>query len=94
MEYIQHNPQTADGADAFIQATNAFIAEFPELSVEIKRVIAEADLVVTHDLIKTAPGDRGLAGIDIFRLENGKIVEHWDARQPVPEVTANAHTMF
>jgi len=50
-EYIQHNPQTADGADAFIQATNALIAEFPELSVEIKRVIAEADLVVTHDLI-------------------------------------------
>jgi len=48
---IQHNPQTADGADAFIQATNALIAEFPELSVEIKRVIAEADLVVTHDLI-------------------------------------------
>ena len=93
-EYIQHNPQTADGADAFIQATNALIAEFPELSVEIKRVIAEADLVVTHDLIKTAPGDRGLAGIDIFRLENGKIVEHWDARQPVPEVTANANTMF
>ena len=93
-EYIQHNPQTADGADALIQATNALIAEFPELSVEIKRVIAEADLVVTHDLIQTAPGDRGLAGIDIFRLENGKIVEHWDVRQPVPEVTANANTMF
>src|SRR5215469_4064070 len=55
---------------------------------------AESNLVVTHDLVRLAPGDRGLAGIDIFRLEDGRIVEHWDARQPVPEKMANGNTMF
>ena len=50
--------------------------------------------MVTHDLVRRGPEDRGFAGIDIFRLENGKIVEHWDARQPVPEKAANNNTMF
>ena len=93
-QYIQHNPNTPDGAAAFIESTKQLIAQCPNLSVEIKRVIAEGDLVVTHDLVRLAPGDRGLAGIDIFRLEKGKIVEHWDARQPVPEKAANENTMF
>jgi predicted SnoaL-like aldol condensation-catalyzing enzyme len=93
-EYIQHNPNTADGAAAFIENINGVIARSPQLSVEIKRVIAEGDLVVTHDLVKLAPEDRGLAGIDIFRLRDGKIVEHWDVRQPVPERAANDNTMF
>lgn len=93
-QYIQHNPDTPDGAAAFIESTKGWIARFPNVSVEIKRVIAEGDLVVTHDLVRPAPGDRGLAGIDIFRLEKGKIVEHWDARQPVPEKAANENTMF
>ena len=92
--YIQHNPDTPDGAAAFIESTKGWIARFPKVSVEIKRVIAEGDLVVTHDLVRPAPGDRGLAGIDIFRLEKGKIVEHWDARQPAPEKAANENTMF
>jgi predicted SnoaL-like aldol condensation-catalyzing enzyme len=93
-EYIQHNPDTADGAAAFIENIDGLIARSPQLSVEIKRVIAEGDLVVTHDLVKLAPEDRGLAGIDIFRLRDGKIVEHWDVRQPVPERAANDNTMF
>src|SRR5262245_44602280 len=88
-EYIQHNPETPSGADAFIRSTGAFIAKFPQLSVDIKRVIAEGDLVVTHDLVKLSAEDRGMAGVDIFRLRDGKIVEHWDVRQPVPEQAAN-----
>src|SRR5215472_16301766 len=92
--YIQHNPDTPDGAAAFVESTKKFIAQFPEVSVEIRRVIAEGDFVVTHDLVKLSPDDRGLARIDIFRLENGRIVEHWDARQPVPEKSANNNTMF
>jgi predicted SnoaL-like aldol condensation-catalyzing enzyme len=93
-QYIQHNPKTADGAVAFVESTKHWLAKFPQASVEIKRVIAEGDLVVTHDLVRHSPDDLGLAGLDVFRLENGKIVEHWDARQPVPENAANKNTMF
>ncbi len=56
-EYIQHNPQTPDGAEAFVQSTERLIEQHPRLSVEIKRVIAEGDLVVTHDLVKVSPQD-------------------------------------
>jgi predicted SnoaL-like aldol condensation-catalyzing enzyme len=93
-EYIQHNPDTPNGADAFIQAAEGFIARFPQISVEIKRVVAEGDFVVAHNLVKMSPEDRGMAGADIFRLRDGKIVEHWDVRQPVPEVAANENGMF
>lgn len=93
-QYIQHNPTTPDGAAAFAESTKKMIAQNPGLSVEIKRVIAEGNYVVTHDLVRRASGDLGFAGIDIFRLENGKIVEHWDVRQPMPEKAANENTMF
>ena len=93
-QYIQHNPDTPDGAEAFAKSTVALIARCPGLHVEIKRVIAEGDLVVAHNLVTTSPESRGMAGIDIFRIEKGKIVEHWDARQPVPEKAANDNTMF
>ena len=92
--YVQHNPQAADGSDAFIGFVSWYRGEFPELRVEIKRMIAEGDLVVTHGLITTAPEDRGTAAVDIFRVEDGKIVEHWDVLQPVPDEAANDNTMF
>jgi predicted SnoaL-like aldol condensation-catalyzing enzyme len=92
--YIQHNPQAPDGPEAFIAFVRGFAGQFPELNIEIKRVIAEGDLVMTHGLIKTSPDDRGTAAADIFRLEDGKIVEHWDVVQPVPETSANDNTMF
>ena len=92
--YVQHNPMAADGAQAFIDFVRWYTGEHPELEVEIKRVIAEGDLVVTHSLITTSPSDRGTAAVDIFRLEDGKIVEHWDVLQPVPETAANDNTMF
>jgi predicted SnoaL-like aldol condensation-catalyzing enzyme len=92
--YTQHNPQAADGAEAFIGFVKWYRSEFPQLSVEIKRMVAEGDLVVTHGVIKTSPEDRGTAAVDIFRLEDGKIVEHWDVLQPVPEEAANDNTMF
>ena len=64
------------------------------MSVEIKRAVAEGDLVVTHSLLKTSPEDHGTAAVDIFRLEEGKVVEHWDVLQAVPESAANDHPMF
>ena len=92
--YTQHNPRAGDGPQAFIDAVTGFAKTNPGLRVDIKRVIAEGDLVVTHVHIKTSDEDRGVAAIDIFRLDGGKIVEHWDVVQPVPEKPANENTMF
>src|SRR5215471_18348632 len=73
-EYIQHNPDTPSGVDAFVESTVGFIKK---VSADIKRVIAEGDLVVAHNLIKPSVDDRGMAGAEIFRLQDGKIVERW-----------------
>jgi predicted SnoaL-like aldol condensation-catalyzing enzyme len=92
--YTQHNPSVPDGPQAFIEFVTKYSAANPHLHVDIKRMIAEGDLVVTHVLITTAENDRGAAAMDIFRLEDGRIVEHWDVVQPVPEKSANTNTMF
>lgn len=92
--YTQHNPLAADGKQAFIDFVNAFAKANPELHVEVKRVVAEGDLVAVHVHITLNKDDRGMAAIDFFRLEDGKVVEHWDAVQPVPEKAANSNGMF
>lgn len=92
--YIQHNPQAPDGPDAFVEFVTGFAEQFPELSIDIKRVVAEGDIVMTHGLIKTSRDDPGTVAADIFRLVDGKIVEHWDVLQPFPEASANDHPMF
>ena len=93
--YIQHNPGVADGGKAFIDAFALFLKEHPQSRADIKRVVAEGDLVVVHVHSQNTPEERGEAVIDIFRLdENGKIVEHWDVAQPVPEKTVSGHSMF
>ncbi|MEU7894056.1 nuclear transport factor 2 family protein [Nonomuraea sp. NPDC049152] len=92
--YTQHNPQAPDGSEAFVQFVSGFASQFPQLSLDIKRVVAEGDLVVMHSLMQTSPDDRGTAVVDIVRVQDGKIVEHWDVLQPVPETAANDNTMF
>ena len=92
--YIQHDPQSPDGAAAFVQMATGFASQFPQLHIAIKRVIAEADLVAAHIQIKMMPENPGLAGVEIYRLDDGKIVEHWNVLQPVPEQAANDNTMF
>jgi len=92
--YVQHNPNAPDGIEGF-KAFLGFLREkFPESRSEIKRVWAEGDYVILHVHAVRAPGARGAAIVDIFKLENGKIVEHWDVIQEIPEKAANNNGMF
>jgi predicted SnoaL-like aldol condensation-catalyzing enzyme len=92
--YIQHNPLVPNGPDGLKGLVALLKEKFPNSRSEIKRAIAEGDLVVLHVHSVREPGQRGRAIVDIFRLENGKIVEHWDVIQDVPEKAANDNTMF
>jgi predicted SnoaL-like aldol condensation-catalyzing enzyme len=92
--YIQHNPGAADGIEGFKQFLAFPRDKFPNYKSEIKRVIAEGDFVMLHVHNVREPGTRGRAIIDVFRLENGKIVEHWDVAQDTPEKMPHNNGMF
>ena len=92
--YTQHNPTAPDGPEG-LKGFIAFLKDkFPNGKSEIKRVFADGDYVILHVHAVREPGTRGTAIVDIFKLENGKIVEHWDVAQPIPENPANGNTMF
>ncbi|NEA34953.1 nuclear transport factor 2 family protein [Streptomyces sp. SID13031] len=92
--YTQHNPMAANGTEAFIGFVHWLRGENPELQLEIKRVLADGDLVATHSHLTLKPGEPGQALADFFRVEDGKVVEHWDVIQEIPATSANANTMF
>ena len=92
--YRQHNPTASDGSQPFIDFIHNFTQTFPSTQLDVKRMVAEGDMVMVHSHLIRQTGDRGMAVVDIFRLENGKIVEHWDVLQEIPEHPANNNTMF
>ncbi|MCQ9120669.1 hypothetical protein BKG95_00895 [Rodentibacter pneumotropicus] len=94
-EYLQHNPTVADGKQAFIDAFAPFLKAHPKSKATVKRVLADGDLVALHVHSQLNDEDRGEAVVDIFRFDKaGKIVEHWDVIQAVPEKTESGRSMF
>jgi predicted SnoaL-like aldol condensation-catalyzing enzyme len=93
--YLQHNPAIADGVEGFGRRVEFMKETFPELRAEIKKIFAEGDFVIAHVHGVRVPGQRGTAIVDIFRLdEEGKLIEHWDVMQDVPEKAENENGMF
>ncbi|MCF0111716.1 MAG: ester cyclase [Erysipelotrichaceae bacterium] len=93
--YVQHNPHVADGIEAFYnEFHNRFTGDMKNSRTEVKRVAAGNDIVYIHNLLKRSPEVKGHAAVDIFRFENGRIVEHWDVIQTMPEHSENDHPMF
>jgi predicted SnoaL-like aldol condensation-catalyzing enzyme len=93
-EYRQHAPYATDGHTGIAEWVRKFKEAFPQHRYEVKKVIAEGDLVVLHLHGMNGPNPHGESVIDIFRIENGKVVEHWDVIQPIPESADNANSMF
>lgn len=95
--FKQHNPNFPDGLEGFKGGMQWLTSTYPHLKVEVKRVIASGDMVVIHvngEMDSTNPKGEKVAIVDIFRLENGKIAEHWDVLQPIPAEPKNSNTMF
>jgi predicted SnoaL-like aldol condensation-catalyzing enzyme len=93
-QYIQHNPDVGDGPKPFIDYFDRMQREYPKKSIEFVRCIAEGDLVALHTH-QTWPGQEEYVTMDFFRFDqNGKIVEHWDAIQKIPEKLAHDNGMY
>lgn len=92
--YIQHDPDVADGPEALKNFIQFLREKFPNARTEIKQVYAEGDHVIIYVHSIRVPGTRGRAIVDIFKLEDNKIVEHWEVVQDIPEKSANQNGMF
>ncbi|WP_422047398.1 nuclear transport factor 2 family protein [Rosenbergiella collisarenosi] len=92
--YRQHNPQVPDGKQPFVSYFKGYFKQHPQSHAQIIRSAVDGDLVWLHIHSTESPKDRGQAIVDIFRVDHGKIVEHWDVIQDVPQQAANSNTMF
>jgi predicted SnoaL-like aldol condensation-catalyzing enzyme len=94
-DFVEHSADIAEGTrQAAIDFLLGLIQRFPAPKWQVVRSAAEGDLVFLHVHVTPAPGERGVAIVEIFRVQKGKIVEHWDVIQPVPEKPVNANSMF
>ncbi|MGH3375657.1 MAG: nuclear transport factor 2 family protein [Actinoallomurus sp.] len=90
-DLIQHNPNLPNGRKPLADFIDGFRKQFPEARFEIRRLTAEGDLVFIHSLLTVQPGHRGIAVVDVFRIADGLIAEHWDLREDVPETTTSGN---
>lgn len=88
-DYIQHNPLVPGGKQGFIAFFKEVFAKQPGLKADVIRVAADGDFVWVNAHFTAAPEDRGFQVVDMFRIENGMLVEHWDVMQDVPEAALN-----
>lgn len=93
-DYIQHGPHATNGRDGFCDFARQFHADFPERTLTFHRVLCDGDYVSTHLHLVPIPGHLGISVMDIFRLEDGKLAEHWEAFLDVPEQTKSGVSMF
>ncbi len=93
-DYIQHNPNIPNGVEPDIAFLTKRLRNNPEATNKVKRAAADGDLVFLHVHSRLNPADRGRAIVDIFRIKDGKIVEHWDVIQAVPEQSVSGNSMF
>ena len=92
--FINHNPRAEDGVEGFRALLLGVKKQFPGLRIDVKRAFADGEFVILHVHLELQPDEPGLAIVEIFRLEQGKIVEHWDVRQPMPDKSLNSNGMF
>jgi len=93
-DYKQHNPLVEDGWDGLRKFIGWIRTNYPKSRMVLKHAFADGDYVITHSNWVRVPGERGDAVVDIFRVSEGKVVEHWDVIQPIPETAANKNSMF
>jgi len=92
--YVQHNPNAATGSQGLKQMLDGAKARFGNVEHRVKRMMVDGTLVAAHVHVIFNPGDEGLAVVDIFRIEAGRIAEHWDVAQPIPKTASNSNGMF
>lgn len=92
--FRHHNPFFAGDADSLMAAMEENARENPDKRLDVKRALEDGDLVAVHSHVRQRPDDRGAAVVHIFRFEGDRIVEVWDAGQPVPAESVNANGMF
>ncbi|HVW70577.1 MAG TPA: nuclear transport factor 2 family protein [Steroidobacteraceae bacterium] len=93
-QFVDHDPYVAGTRESVISRLESLDWTTAAPRSEVRHVIAEGDYVVVHHYLTRKPGDSPIAAVDLFRVKNGLIVEHWDVLQPMPEHSANAHPMF
>jgi predicted SnoaL-like aldol condensation-catalyzing enzyme len=92
--YTQHTPVIEDGREGVTKFISSLRSNYPDSHMEIKRAFSDGNMVILHSHWVRSPGELGNAVVDFFRVEGGKVVEHWDVIQPIPATAANNNTMF